>query len=68
VVHLVCFVHRVGLLQPNKRNKPNKPNNGLLTPVVSFYNLLQCRAKYADIHAVTGIDFPTEFQGTPFLK
>ena len=32
LVHLVCVVHRLGLIQPNKRDRPNKPNNGLLTP------------------------------------
>ena len=30
LVHLVCLVHLVGLVQPNKRDKLNKPNNGLL--------------------------------------
>ena len=28
LVHLVCLVHLVGLVQPNKRDKPN---NSLLT-------------------------------------
>jgi len=34
LVPLVCLVHRVGLVQPNKRDRPNKPdrlNNGLHT-------------------------------------
>ena len=34
LVHLayrVCLVYRVGLVQPNKQDKLNKPNNGLLT-------------------------------------
>jgi hypothetical protein len=39
LVHLVCFVHLVGLVQPNKRDKPNKPNNGLLT-LADFFNIL----------------------------
>jgi len=30
LVYLVCFVHLVGLALPNKRDKPKKPNNGLL--------------------------------------
>jgi len=29
LVHLVCLVHLVGFVQPNKRDKPNKPNNSL---------------------------------------
>ncbi len=39
LVHLVCFVHLVGLVQPNKRDKPNKPNNGLLT-LAGFFSIL----------------------------
>jgi hypothetical protein len=31
LVYLACLVHRVGLAQQNKQDKPNKPNNGLLT-------------------------------------
>jgi hypothetical protein len=34
MLKLVCFVylvHLVCLVQPNKRDKPNKSNNGLLT-------------------------------------
>jgi len=65
VVHLVCFVHRVGLFQPNKRDKPN---NGLLTLAGFFNSLLQYKAKYSDIQAVTGIDLPTEFQESPFFQ
>ena len=36
LVHLVCFVylvdlvHLVSFVQPNKRDKPKKPNNGFL--------------------------------------
>ena len=30
LVHLVCFVHLVGFVQPSTRDKPNKPTNGLL--------------------------------------
>jgi len=26
------------------------------------------KGKYADIHAVTGIDLPIEFQGSPFFE
>ncbi len=29
-VYLVDLVHWVSFVQPNKRDKPNKPNNGLL--------------------------------------
>ena len=39
LVHLVCFVHLVGLVQPNKRDKPNKPNNSLLT-LADFFSIL----------------------------
>ena len=42
LVHLVCFVHLVGLVQPNKRDKPNKPNNGLLT-LADFFSILLSR-------------------------
>jgi len=38
-VHLVCFVHLVGLVQPNKRDKPNKPNNGFLL-LADFFSIL----------------------------
>jgi len=68
VVHLVFFVHRVGLLQPNKRDKPNKPNNGLLTLAIFFYSQLQHTAEYVNIQTMTNIDHPTEFQGSPFFK
>ena len=27
---VVCLVHLVSFVQPNKRDKPNKPNNGRL--------------------------------------
>ena len=67
LVHLVCFVHRVGLFQPNKRDKPNKPNNGLIRLADFFNSLLQYKGKYGDIHAVTGIDLPTELQESPFF-
>jgi len=40
LVHLVCFVHLVGLVQPNKRDKPNKPNNGFLLMEYFFSILL----------------------------
>jgi hypothetical protein len=33
LVHLVCFV------QPNKQDKPNKPNNGLLL-LAGFFSVL----------------------------
>ena len=32
-------VHLVGLVQPNKRDKPNKPNNGLLV-LADFFSIL----------------------------
>ena len=35
----VCLVHLVSLMQPNKRDKPNKPNNGLLT-LADFFSIL----------------------------
>ena len=39
MVHLVCFVHLVGLVQLNKRDKPNKPNNSLHT-LAGFFSIL----------------------------
>jgi len=39
LVDLVCFVHLVSLVQPNKRDKPNTPNNGLLT-LANFFSIL----------------------------
>jgi hypothetical protein len=39
LVHLVCFVHLVGLVQPNIRDKPN---NGLLMLADFFSILLRC--------------------------
>jgi hypothetical protein len=38
-VGLVCFAYLVGLIQPNKRDKPNKPNNSLLT-LADFFSIL----------------------------
>jgi hypothetical protein len=67
LVHLVCFVHRVGLLQPNKRDNPHKPNNGLLTLAIFFYSLLQYTPEYADIQTMTSIDLPTEFRPALFM-
>jgi hypothetical protein len=34
----VCLAHLVSLMQPNKRDKPNKPNYGLLT-LADFFNI-----------------------------
>jgi len=39
MVHLVCFLQRVGFLQPNKQDKPNNPKNGLLT-LADFFSIL----------------------------
>jgi hypothetical protein len=44
LVHLVCLVHLVGVDQPNKRDKPNKPNNGLLLLAV-FFSILPNSAR-----------------------
>jgi len=63
----IWFFHRVGLFQPNKRGKSNKPNNGLLTLASYFYNLLKRGTEYSDIHTVTGMDLTTEYQGSPFF-
>ena len=38
-VDLVCFVYLVSFVQPNKRDRPNKPNNGLLT-LAGFFSIL----------------------------
>jgi hypothetical protein len=39
-VYLVDLVYLVGFIQPNKRNRPNKPNNGLLT-LADFFSILR---------------------------
>ncbi len=45
MLKLVCFVypvdlvHLVSFIQPNKRNRPNKPNNGLLM-LADFFSIL----------------------------
>ena len=41
---LVCIANRVGLLQPSKRDKPNTPNDGLLTLADRFTILLESPA------------------------
>jgi hypothetical protein len=38
-VCLVDLVYLVGLVEPNKRDKPNKPNNSLL-PLADFFSIL----------------------------
>jgi len=38
-VYLVDLVHLASFVQPNKRDKPNKPNNGLLT-LTDFFSIL----------------------------
>jgi hypothetical protein len=46
LVHLVCFVYLVDLVsfvQPNKRDRPNKPNNGLLA-LADFFSILPSAA------------------------
>jgi hypothetical protein len=39
LVYLVDLVHLVSFFQPNKRDKPNKPNNGLII-LEDFFNSL----------------------------
>jgi len=39
LVDLVGFVYLVGLVQPNKRDKPDKPNNGVLM-LADFFSIL----------------------------
>jgi hypothetical protein len=39
LVHLVCFAHLVSFVQPNKRDKPNEPNNDLLM-LADFFSIL----------------------------
>ena len=39
-VDLVCLVHLVSFVQPNKLDRPNKRNNRLLSPPDSFSILL----------------------------
>ena len=48
LVHLVCFVHLVGLVQPNKRDKPN---NGLLMLADCFNSLLNGFLNFAATQA-----------------
>jgi len=49
MLKLVCFVyladllHLVSLVQPNKRDRPNKPNSGFLTLVKLFSVLPKTR-------------------------
>jgi hypothetical protein len=38
-VYLVDLVHLASLVQPNKRDRPNKPNNGLPT-LADFFSVL----------------------------
>ena len=37
LVYLVCLVHRVGLVQPNRQDKPNKPNEQVSWRGVVWY-------------------------------
>ena len=39
LVHVDYLVHLVGLVEPNKRDKPNKPNNRLL-PLAGFFSIV----------------------------
>src|SRR4029077_16896920 len=39
LVVLVCLVHLVSFVQQNKRDRPNKPYNGLLT-LADFFSIL----------------------------
>ena len=39
LVHLDCFVHLVSFVQPNKRDNPDEPNNGLLM-LADFFSIL----------------------------
>jgi hypothetical protein len=59
--------YRVGLFQPNKRDKPNKPHNDLLALAHFSYSRLKHAAEYCDIHTMTGMELPTEYQGPPFF-
>ena len=38
-VYLIALVHLVSFVQPNKRDKPNKPNNGFLL-LAGFFSIL----------------------------
>ncbi len=58
MVDLVCLVHRISFVQPNKQDKPN---NSLLPSIVFLHSLLQYENEYADIHVATGIDLLTKF-------
>jgi hypothetical protein len=63
LVHLASLVYPVDLVQPNKRDKLNKPNNGLLT-LAGFFSVLLGAAverEYVDCRVVTrAIDFNSE--------
>jgi hypothetical protein len=39
LVYLVDLVHLFSFVQPNKQDKPNKPNNSLL-PLADFFSIL----------------------------
>ena len=56
LVHLVCFVYLVGLVQPNKRDKPDKPNNGLLM-LEDFFSILRNEV-LCEANAPTACDVP----------
>jgi hypothetical protein len=47
-VYLVDLVHLISFVQPNKRDKQNKPNNGLLTLADYFSILLASRLSTLD--------------------
>jgi hypothetical protein len=54
-------------MQPNKPDRPNRPNEQ--DRLADFFNsLLQYKGKYGDMHAVIGIDLPTELKGSPFFE
>jgi hypothetical protein len=61
LVHLVCFVHLVGLVQPYKRNEPN---NGILM-LADFFSIL---LRYAAIGALAfdrHTSYPLPFTPSP---
>jgi hypothetical protein len=65
----IWFVLWLSPENPNKLNKQDRPDrqNEQVKPAGFFYNLLKHKAEYSDIHTVSGMDLPTEYQSASFM-
>jgi hypothetical protein len=65
----IWFVLWLSPEKPNKLNKQDRPDrpNEQVKLAGFFCNLLKHRAEYSDIHKMTGVDLPGEYQGSPFF-